>query len=63
MDIDFHVSVVDLAISIGIRVDDGMLLNDHAKIGGTGRYAGELREVLERRFGLSYPKVEDALKE
>ncbi len=62
VDVDFHVAIADLAISIGIRVDDGVLLNDFAKIGGAGRYVPELREVLERRFGLSYPKVEDDLK-
>jgi hypothetical protein len=58
-DVEFRVSVTDLALSTRIRVDDAGLVRDGPSVRLGGNYAAELREVLGRQFGLSYPKVED----
>ena len=59
VDVEFSVSVTDLALSTRVRVDDAGLLNDFPSIWLGHAYVKELREVLGRHFGLSYPKVED----
>jgi hypothetical protein len=60
VDVEFSVvSFPDLALSTRIRVDDAGLVNDFPSVRLGRGYAKELREVLGRHFGLSYPKVED----
>jgi hypothetical protein len=58
-DVEFSVSVADLALSTRIRVDDAGLVTDFPNVWLGHSYVKELREVLGRHFGLAYPKVED----
>jgi hypothetical protein len=58
-DIEFSVSVTDLALLARMRVDDAGLMTDFPTIRLGRGYARELQEVVGRHFGLLYPKVED----
>ena len=59
VDIEFGLSATDMALLIRIRVDDGTLLDNFARVGLGRGYAGELGKMLRQQFGLSYPKLED----
>ena len=59
VDLEFSISVADLALSIRIRVDDAGLVTDFPSVWLGQNYMTELRDVLGRHFGLAYPKVED----
>jgi hypothetical protein len=58
-DVEFSVSVTDLALLTRMRVDDAGLVTAFPTIRLGRGYGKELREVLGRHFGLVYPKVED----
>jgi hypothetical protein len=62
VDVEFSVSVTDLALLTRIRVDDAGLVIDFPSVWLGGNYARELHDVLGRQFGLTYPKVEGELK-
>ena len=59
LDVEFGVSVADLALSARLRVDDAGVAVEFPSVWVGGDYVGELREALGRHFGLAYPKVED----
>jgi hypothetical protein len=61
VEIEFNVAVAELALVMRMRVDDAVLVENFPAVRLTKGYPKELRALLERHFGLAYPKVEDQL--
>lgn len=60
-EIEFSVSVVESSLVTRMRVDDSALVENFPAVRLARGYAKELRALLEAKFGLAYPKVEDAV--
>jgi len=61
VEIEFSVAVTDLALVMRMRVDDAVLVESFPSVRLARGYPKELRALMERHFGLAYPKVEDQL--
>jgi hypothetical protein len=59
IDVEFSVSIVDATLIIRARVDDSSLRENFPGLSLGRGYAKELRPLLEKHFGLTYPRSED----
>lgn len=59
VDIEFSVSIADSTLLTQVRVDDARLKDSFPSILLGRGHPKELRVLLEKQFGLSYPKVEE----
>jgi hypothetical protein len=58
-EIEFSVSVVESELVTRMRVDDAVLVEDFPSVRLVRGYPKELGVLLQKRFGLAYPTVED----
>jgi hypothetical protein len=59
-EIEFSVAAAELSLVTRMRVDDAALVENFPAVKLVRGYAKELRTLLDEKFGLTYPKVEDA---